>query len=139
MAEVFVAGKRHRLNPSNAIGKGGEADVYDIGNGLVLKLFKPPSHPDLVGDPAAQHAARMRLAEHQRKLPVFPKNLPARVVSPQALATDSKGLVVGYTMPYLKGAEVLLRYTQRKFRQGIPQDEMRAILRSIGGVLSRRP
>ena len=37
MTEVFVDGKRLRVDPRRAIGKGGEADVYDVG-GRALKL-----------------------------------------------------------------------------------------------------
>ena len=66
--EVYVRGKRVRLDPASSIGQGGEADVYDIGSGLALKLFKPPDHPDFAADPLAQQAAADRLQEHQQKL-----------------------------------------------------------------------
>lgn len=114
--EVFVGGARIRLKPAQAIGKGGEADVYDIGGGRALKVFKGPGHPDLALDPVAQEAARQRLAEHQAKLPAFPSGLPDRVVAPQEVARDGAGAVVGYTMPLLRGAEVLFRYGERGSR-----------------------
>lgn len=116
--DVYVNGKKVRADPRRAIGKGGEADVFDIGHGQALKLFKPSNHPDYQGLPQEQQAARDRLALHQHKLPQFPQHLPDRVVAPQALATDKPGkTILGYTMPLLKGTEVLLKYGERRFRQ----------------------
>src|SRR4051812_37489318 len=116
--KVYVAGRKVRVDPARSIGNGGEADVYDIGGGLALKLFKPPDHADLAGDLAAQQAARDRLSEHQAKLRAFPGGLPDRVVVPQDLATDCvTGRIVGYTMRRLENAEVLLRYGERGYRQ----------------------
>ena len=83
--DVFINRKRLRLKPQQAIGKGGEADVFTIGNGQVLKLFKPPSHPDYAGQPHEQQQAEARVAEHQAKLPAFPGHVPGRVVRPEAL------------------------------------------------------
>src|SRR5438270_13996966 len=104
---VYVAGKKMRIDPARSIGKGGEADVYDIGGGRALKLFKPPDHPDLAGDAEAQQAARDRLAEHQQKLRAFPSALPDRVVMPAELATEgANGGIVGYAMRRLENAEV---------------------------------
>jgi len=126
MPEIYVRGKRIRLSPSMAIGKGGEADIYDIGGGKALKVFKPPTHSDLENDALGQQAARIRLDEHQRKLPAFPRNLPPRVIAPQNIATNRSGKrIVGYTMKYLRDAEVLLRYADRGFRQaGIPNEDI---------------
>lgn len=131
MPDVYIDGKRRRLDPAAAIGKGGEADVYDLGGGTVLKLFKPPDHPDLDGLPDEQQAARRRILEHQKKLPAFPRGLPPKVVVPQGLVKDSRGTIIGYTMPFLQGGEVLMRYTQKSFRQGVPSDDMRDILRDL--------
>ena len=129
---VCVAGKKLRLDPAQSIGKGGEADVYAIGGGRALKLFKPPDHPDLDGDPAAQQAARERLDEHQQKLRAFPAGLPPRVVIPHDLVTDPAGKrVLGYTMPQVDSAEVLLRYGERAFRPGIGNDGVLEIFRDL--------
>ena len=104
--DVYLEGKKLRVDPSKALGKGGEADVFDLGDGRVLKLFKPPEHPDYDAQPEQQAAARSRLAEHQHKLPAFPRPLPPRVVSPQTLATSRWGKEVrGYAMRKLEGAE----------------------------------
>ena len=116
---VYLAGKRLRLLPAMAVGKGGEADVYDIGGGQVLKLFKGPGHPDLSHSPIEQAAAASRLATHQRKLREFPAGLPERVVVPEALATDRKrnGAVVGYAMRFVTGGELLYRLAEPRMRR----------------------
>lgn len=116
--DVYVSGKRIHLDPKQAIGKGGEADVYDIGGDRALKVFKQPDHPDYQGLAVEQEGARRRIAEHQRKLREFPAGLPSRVVAPLELATDRKGSIVGYAMRHIRGAEVLRRYGDRTFRSG---------------------
>lgn len=137
--DVFLGGKRIRLNPKQAFGKGGEADVFDIGKAQALKLFKSDQHPDYQGMPQEQQAARVRLKEHQRKLPQFPKYLPDRVIQPQALVTDKSGkTVLGYTMPLLRDAEVLLKYSERNFRQaGIAQQTVIEIFRDLHTTVSK--
>ena len=116
-ADVYVCGKRVKLDPTASIGKGGEADVFDIGRGLALKLFKAPDHPDLAGDRDAMEGARARLDAHQSKLPLFPRALPGRVVAPIELATDRTGArICGYTMRLVSGAEVLLRHAEPSYR-----------------------
>ncbi len=115
----FVLGKsHHHLRPADVIGKGGEADIYMKGS-QAFKIFKPPGHPDL-GTVQERMAAQERIAEHQRKLPAFPKNLPPRVMAPGELVRDKHGLIAGYEMHYLDQVEVLLRYGERSFRdQGV--------------------
>jgi H/ACA ribonucleoprotein complex subunit 3 len=130
---VYLKGKKIKVNPSKSIGKGGEADIYDIGSGLVLKLFKQSDHPDLNGFPQDQQAAIDRLNEHQKKLPAFPKNLPAKVISPVDLATNSKGsAIIGYTMKFFKGYEVLLKYADKSYRNtGISNELVLATFRDL--------
>lgn len=115
---IIVARKRITPDPNKSIGKGGEADVYDIGGGRALKLYKQPTHLDYEGLPKEQEAARRRLETHQEKLPAFPKGLPPMVITPDDLATDQRGRIVGYVARYVQGVEVLLRYAERSFRQG---------------------
>ncbi len=131
MYDVVIAGKKVRLDPSKMLGQGGEAEIFPHGPSQVIKLFKRPDHVDFQAQPTAQKAVQARLLEHQRKLPAFPKTVPARVVSPEALVYDKQGEVAGYTMRLLGNAEVLFRYTQRTFRQGIPTDNVLAILRDL--------
>ena len=136
--DVYLEGKKLRLDPTKALGKGGEADVFDLGDGRVLKLFKPPEHPDYDNLPHEQTAARARIAEHQHKLPAFPRPLPARVVSPETLATDRKGkTLLGYAMRKLEGAEPLRRFGDPAFRRaGVPSSRVAELFRGLHRTLS---
>jgi hypothetical protein len=116
--ELYVEGRRLKLDPRRTLGSGGEADVFDLGGGRALKLFKGPDHPDYQGQPEAQKAAEERIATHQRKLRDFPRGLPAAVVGPEQLVTDrSGGAVLGYLMARVDGAEPLFRYAEPAFRR----------------------
>jgi H/ACA ribonucleoprotein complex subunit 3 len=141
VVEVYVNGRRIRLSPTDAIGKGGEADVYALPSGLALKVFKSPAHPDFQGLPDEQDAARLRIDMHQKKLPellTLARTLPARVVAPQALATDRAARrILGYTMRHLAGAEVLLRYSDRGYRSvGIGQETVRRIFLDLHATVA---
>ncbi len=127
--ECFVAGKKIRVTPANSIGGGGEADVFAIGDGLALKIFKPPSHPDFAANAFNEEAARLRIGEHQTKLKNFPKNLPERVITPRDLALKTPGgPVIGYSMPLVKNAEALHKYSERTFRErGVPNSTVQEI------------
>ncbi|MBP0020749.1 MAG: hypothetical protein J7647_24730 [Cyanobacteria bacterium SBLK] len=116
---IYINGKQIRLKASQAIGKGGEADVYKLGHNRAIKIFKSPDHPDYQGLSQERRSARERLLEHQQKLRQFPTNLPSRVVTPETLVTDKQGKTIkGYTMPLVENAEVLLHYGERGFRSG---------------------
>ncbi|MDD5165052.1 MAG: hypothetical protein PHG25_00745 [Candidatus Pacebacteria bacterium] len=118
--DVIIAGKRMRTASLKPIGKGGEADIFEVSPGIVLKLFKAPDHPDYAGEPHEQKGARDRLIEHQRKLPAFPRNLPGKVIAPLELATvasgQGAGAICGYTMKFVTGAELLIKLSQRDSR-----------------------
>ena len=80
---VWIDGERVALAPSALFGQGGEAEVYDLGDGRVVKWWKPPDHPDFVGLPDAQRQHRIQ-ADHQRhgrQHPVQDRG-PVRVVQP---------------------------------------------------------
>jgi serine/threonine protein kinase len=127
---AIINGKKIRIDPNKTLGKGGEADVYDIG-GLALKVFKQPDHPDLSGNPLLQAAAQARIDEHQTKLAKFPKNLPAKVNAPIDLAYDTKGKIIGYVSNMIGGAEVLFSFTQPKFRAGVEGSTILDILSDL--------
>ena len=120
--------------PENEIGVGGEAQVFSIGSGEVLKLFKTPDHPHFAGKGkrkrALREAARERLKLHQRKLLQFPTELPGGVLAPTreslAYANQSGRRIVGYKMPYLADAVTLLELSDPDFREtsGITQDSI---------------
>ncbi|MFT3694293.1 MAG: hypothetical protein QM831_14195 [Kofleriaceae bacterium] len=134
---VFVHGSKITLAPANLVGQGGEAEVYDIGNGHVLKWWKPPTHVDFDGLPDAQAAAAQRIREAPAKLRALPANLPASVVAPIALATDKKGAVVGYTMPKVSGTP-LHSYGEIKWRRDhhIPGTDVVKLLLSLHDALA---
>ena len=131
--DIYLNQKRIKVNPKNAIGKGGEADIYDLKNGKVLKLFKTADHPDYQLLPQEQQAAQARIAIHQQKLPAFPTNLPVRVIKPEALATDKQGMILGYAMPFLQNTVPLLKYSDRNYRQtnGISQQFIIELFRDL--------
>jgi len=135
--EVYLSGQRLRLDPARALGQGGEAEVFDLGDGRALKVFKGPDHPDYQGSPAEQRAAEQRLFVHQQKLPGFPRGLPAPVVAPQELATDRSGRrVLGFAMPLVRPAEPLLRYADPAFRRGhVGNAQMVRLFRELHGVV----
>ncbi len=116
MKTVVVGSQSYTLDPKHLIGSGGEAEIYDIGNNQVFKLFKEPSHPDFVGDPDGQRGARARIDEHQSKLPAFLKlKLPSNVLGPIALGSHRNRLV-GYSMKQITFPNPLLKYGERGFR-----------------------
>jgi len=130
---VFLKGRRVTLSPQSVVGKGGEADVFDLGNGQALKLFKSPDHPDYAGSNSDQDLARNRLLIHQEKLRNFPARLPERVVAPIDLATDQTGTqIVGYSMRLLTDSDVLARLADPVFRRaGISGNRVGAIFRDL--------
>lgn len=93
---LFINGNPISIDVKKTIGKGMEADVYQFQD-KAIKIFKTPNHPDLLTD-MDRLAAKNKIAEHQQKLPNFPKDLPDRVVAPIDLVTNSSGAIAGYTM-----------------------------------------
>lgn len=138
MPTYMVGNTKIPLRPSDVVGSGGEADIY-VKGGQAFKIFKTPAHPDLAGSPKEQLAAKLRIAEHQTKLPAFPTGLPPRVITPKELVRDDAGKIVGYQMPFLGKSEVLYRYAERSFRdQGVSDETAVAVLtdlhKTVAGV-----
>jgi len=134
---VFVDGQRRALQPAMLVGQGGEAEVYDLGDGRVLKWWKPADHPDFEGLPDAQEAARRRLAEQPAKLRALPGNLPAQIVTPCGFALDRAKRCVGYLMPKVTG-EPLHSYGEPRWRREHPiaGDDVVAVLLSLHDAIS---
>lgn len=139
---VLLDDRRVRLGPSRLVGQGGEAEVYALGAGRVLKLFKQPDHPDFAGFLEQQRAARERLAEHQDKLPEFPGDLGSAVIGPEDLARASDGgAIVGYAMKRIDDAQPLYALGDARARRRLgPTHLMRALLslHDAVGALHRR-
>jgi hypothetical protein len=136
---VWIDGARVALAPAALIGQGGEAEVYDLGDGRVLKWWKPPDHPDHDGLPDAQAAARARLDERPGKLRALPGGLPAAVVAPcgVALAGRRSKDVVGYLMPRIAG-EPLHAYGEPRWRREhpVPGDDAVAALLALHDAIA---
>jgi DNA-binding helix-hairpin-helix protein with protein kinase domain len=126
------------LRPEALVGQGGEAEIYDLGDGRVVKWWKPAGHPDFLGQPAAQHAAQQRLVERPAKLRALPAGLPRAVVAPigLALAEQRSSEVVGYVMPKVVG-EPLHAYGEPRWRREHPIDgaDVVAILLALHDAL----
>ena len=132
---VWLGGTSIPLATLAPLGQGGEADVYDLGDGRVLKVYKTPAHPDVAGVAELERAAAHRLAEIGDKLAAFPRGLPPRVVCPRDLATWSKkGAVAGYAMARVDG-EPLHRLAEAHWRRAHPvaADEVIATFRDLHG------
>ena len=137
MNELLLGGRRIKLQPAMSVGTGGEADVYDIGAGLALKVYKGPDHPDYKGLPEEQAAARERLRTRWEKLRDFPASLPPRVVAPQQLAMDRSGRVAGYAMRLVPGAEPLLRWSDPSFRRAVPNAGVGPLFLDLHATVAR--
>lgn len=118
---VWIDGAKVALVPPMLLAQGGEAEVYDLGDGRVVKWWKPADHPDFEGLPDAQEVARKRLLEAPAKLRALPGRLPAAVVAPCgfALAAKKSAQVVGYLMPKVSGVP-LHAYGEPKWRRDHP-------------------
>ncbi|MDR0606790.1 MAG: hypothetical protein LBG52_00150 [Candidatus Peribacteria bacterium] len=131
MKLVFLNGKPLVL--LKEIGAGQEAVVYEIGGGKVAKLYRQPNDSYYAGSSVEQQAAKIRLAMIRKKLSAFPSGLPANVIGPQALLTDTKGEIVGYVMPFIRGAETLLTYGDLQFRESknVSNNEIRDLFLTL--------
>jgi hypothetical protein len=136
---VWVDGTRVTLSPTALVGQGGEAEVYDLGDGRVVKWWKPADHPDFEGLPHEQATAARRLAEQPGKLRALPGNLPPAVVAPCgfALAGKRSTEVVGYVMPKIAGTP-LHDYGEPRWRRDHPIDgaELIAVLLALHDAIA---
>jgi tRNA A-37 threonylcarbamoyl transferase component Bud32 len=132
MPSYKLGGKTIKVDPHMSIGKGGEADIYKIGGGKALKIYKLPNHPDFDGELNEQKAAEHRIGERQHKLPAFPKNLPSQVIIPQELAINPQTkLISGFSMRYLDGADVIAKLRQHGYRSQVPSNDIVQIFRDL--------
>lgn len=135
MKTVYLNGQALRL--TKEIGAGQEAVVYDMGHGQVAKIYRLPDDPYYAQSPEEQRAATVRISMHQKKLAVFPKGLPSNVIAPNNLITDKNGTIIGYTMPFITGAETLLTYGDMSYRQSmhISNNEIKDIFLHLHGTV----
>ncbi|EKD24715.1 MAG: hypothetical protein ACD_80C00167G0013 [uncultured bacterium (gcode 4)] len=135
MKTVYLNGQPIRL--TKEIGAGQEAVVYDMGHGQVAKIYRLPSDQYYAQSPEEQHAATARISMHQKKLSLFPTGLPSNIIAPSNLLTDKQGAIVGYVMPFITGAETLLKYGDMGYRQSlnISNNEIRDIFLQLHDTL----
>ncbi len=132
---VYIDGARIALEPAALLGQGGEAEVYDLGDGRVVKWWKPADHPDFAGDPAAHAAATRRLADAPARLAALPTALPAAVVAPIGLARSRRKDVVGYVMPKIAG-EPLHALGELRWRREHPDVDLVAVLLALHDAIA---
>ncbi len=135
MKTVYLKGQVIRL--TKEIGAGQEAVVYDMGNGQVAKIYRLPNDPYYAQSPEEQKAATARITINQKKLTMFPSGLPSNIIAPSNLLTDKQGAIIGYTMPFITGAETLLTYGDMGYRHSmnISNNEIRDIFLNLHGTL----
>jgi H/ACA ribonucleoprotein complex subunit 3 len=117
MKTVYLNGQAIRL--TKEIGAGQEAVVYDMGNSQVAKIYRFPDDPYYAQSTEEQKAAKVRIAMHQKKLAMYPGGLPSNIIVPSNLLTDKQGIILGYTMSFITGAETLLKYGDMSYRQSM--------------------
>ena len=131
MKTVYLNGQAIRL--SKEIGAGQEAVVYDMGHGQVAKIYRFPDDPYYAQSTEEQKAAKVRITMHQKKLAMYPGGLPSNIITPSNLLTDKQGIILGYTMAFITGAETLLKYGDMSYRQSmnISNNEIRDIFLNL--------
>ncbi len=120
---LFVGGRPLKYDPNRLLGKGGEGMVLDLADGRAMKLYLPPDHPDYAGNDPQQvrdrKGAEYRLRIIGQKLAEYPATLRdhPRIIAPLEPVTDEHGVVKGYTMKALPGADVLRDYCRPGWRR----------------------
>jgi serine/threonine protein kinase len=129
--KVYLNQKEIALNTNNIVGEGGEAVIYKYSHKNVIKLFKSPQHPDFT-TLEEQQAVQKKLIDLQKKLISFPSSLPANVLFPKEVITDSSGFILGYKMPFINDSEVLKKYSEKQYRTlGIDNNDIVEIFKKM--------
>jgi hypothetical protein len=120
--KLMLQGKPLVVDPGMQRGEGGEARIYLVSPHIAAKLYKLENDPCFDLDPnpkLARERVKKKLQELQRKLPAMPKSLPERIITPQEFVTDPKSKqIVGYTMRFLGGSQLLASYADPAFARG---------------------
>lgn len=129
---VYIDNKTVRLDPKNSA-VGGEARVFFLPN-LAVKIFHDidPDWPD----PKKMEWQRF-LKLKIEKLKAFPANLPPSVITPQKLAFDSNGKIIGYSMELIQNASDVYSFMQKNVRILLDNEEIGAVLRDALAVLKK--
>ncbi len=113
--------------------EGGEARVYKLANDTAVKIYRGPNDSEYDFDPDGLRAARIRLMAAQSKLLIFPSDLPPGIIAPRELVREpGSGLIIGYTMPLIKGARPLMEFKSRDVRAtGVTDQQVLRIFRHL--------
>jgi hypothetical protein len=121
------------LRPEDLLGEGGEARVFGVG-ARAVKVYRPPEEAA-----SAERPVRERLLELARaKLARFPRDLPAAVVTPEALVyRPGETAPCGYAMARLDGAVALYHFTRARFGAGrLGTDDVVALFGRLHGLVA---
>jgi DNA-binding helix-hairpin-helix protein with protein kinase domain len=89
------------------VSRGGEATIYQLKQGLLGKVYHPPSSAEFSESPLGKIAAIARMKDIQTKLKMYPIETPDCVVTPsQILVVKNTGQVFGYIMEQVKGLTI---------------------------------
>ena len=119
MTAYFASGKKLTLGKS--LGKGGEGQVFDLGNDLAAKIY---AHPDGAREAKLKAMISAGLA-NSTKLIAFP----------QTLIVDDRGKFVGFVMGKVKGHTSLHElYAPGSRKVHFPRADYRFTIRSAANV-----
>ncbi|MDJ0755851.1 MAG: hypothetical protein QNJ45_20155 [Ardenticatenaceae bacterium] len=93
---VYLGKTKHVISPNSLIASGGEGDVFDLSNGMVLKKYRQSS---------AVPEEKLHLLCHLRNA----QALPPSALGPQEIAYNQKKIAVGYAMPKLPAHAISLK------------------------------
>ncbi len=130
---VRIGLKKTPATLTNPFGEGGEARVYRLDADTAAKVYRLPIDPEYEYDLDGLRAARIRVMVAQSKLWLFPHDLPPGIVAPKELVYDTgSGLIIGYTMPLVKGARALAEFKDRAIRaSGVTDQQVMRIFRHL--------
>ncbi len=131
--EIQVRIGAETISLKKKIAEGGEARIFKIDDQTVAKVYRLPSDQEFSDDEAQISAARIRVVVAQRKLPLFPKDLPATVVSPiTMIRSTTNDFIIGYTMPFIKNSRTIADFNSPSARsEGITDKDIIEIFGSL--------
>jgi hypothetical protein len=133
--KLILDGKPLTLAATDAIAEGGEATIYDLHDGRVLKLWKGPDHPDVAHDAGLRQLATARITNYSRKLMALPADVAQRapqLVLPSAFCRNADDQrIVGFAMRKLDGSLLHSFGEPRSWQAGFAGKDRVAMLQSL--------
>jgi hypothetical protein len=136
MLNVVIDGKIWTLTPAQLLAEGGEANVYDLQDGRVAKIWKDHTHPDFAHSIDLQAIAKQRIVEYGAKVAALPNDLATRlpqVATPNGLVTSAQDRsICGFVMKKLSG-DPLHHFGEQRFcrDRGFTRNQAVALLLSL--------